>query len=191
MIPACRRLQSAVVLFVVCQGVWAASSAEAEQRLDEVVVRGEQKKLDDLRKEVVELEDRFYSLYNTLNVVDDFDVNCRQETPTGSRLKRRTCRAVYQDRALAIEGRESYEIHQRVNEPIGPLVMPSAPPVPAYVTIEARRREFRKNMLEVVRSNDELSQLLLDRAEAMSRYEAEQNRIFNKKGAKSVRESGP
>jgi hypothetical protein len=49
-----------------------------------------------LRQAVVEAEDRFHARYNELNDNDDFDVNCRQEARTGTKLERRICRAVYQ-----------------------------------------------------------------------------------------------
>jgi len=79
---------------VVCQ---AASVGDKETAapatIEEISVYG--KSPGKLRHEVYKAEDEFYKLFNTLNSDDEYDVHCVFETPTGSHVKRRYCRANY------------------------------------------------------------------------------------------------
>jgi hypothetical protein len=74
-----------------------AAAPESNSLLDEVVVRGKRVKLAEMRKELLQLEDRFYSRYNDLNTSNDFDIHCVNEARTGTRFIKRSCRAVYQE----------------------------------------------------------------------------------------------
>ncbi|MBK6674864.1 MAG: hypothetical protein IPG49_15925 [Proteobacteria bacterium] len=63
-------------------------------------------KLDELRQQVIALEDKFYERYNDVNQNDDFDINCIMEAKTGTRFVKRSCRPAYQEAALRREGKD-------------------------------------------------------------------------------------
>ncbi|HMA10707.1 MAG TPA: hypothetical protein VKO83_02390 [Steroidobacteraceae bacterium] len=147
----------------------AAPSGQAD--LDEVTVSGERVKIEALRKQIVQLEDRFYDRYNELNTVDDFDIHCIEEARTGTRFIKRSCRAVYQEQALAEEGQAAFRILQRFREK-GPAIADSGPPVPATLTIQRRLPEYQKNLEEVARKDPELTRLLQERGKLIESYDA-------------------
>jgi hypothetical protein len=82
---------------------YAASSTEKLSQLEQVDVYAD-RTLSQLRRDLVEAEDRFYAEYNELNDNDVFDVNCQRDPRTGSRLVLRICRAVYQEEAIRLLG---------------------------------------------------------------------------------------
>lgn len=168
--PALRLLllPAALMTALLCH---AAAPATQKDELDEVTVSGERVKIEAMRREIVQLEDRFYDRYNELNTVDDFDIHCIEEARTGTRFIKRSCRAVYQEQALADEGQAAFKILQRFRGP-GPAVADSGPPVPATVTIERRLPEYKKNLEEVARRDPELTRLLEERARVIERYNA-------------------
>jgi len=149
----------------------AAAPSAQKADLDEVTVSGERVKIEALRKQIVQLEDKFYDRYNELNTVEDFDIHCIEEARTGTRFIKRSCRAVYQEQAFADEGQAAFKILQRFREK-GPQIADSGPPVPATVVIERRLPEYKKNLEEVVRSNPELSGLLAERGKLIEGYDA-------------------
>jgi hypothetical protein len=148
----------------------AASPAEQRTALDEVTVNGERVKIETLRKQIVQLEDQFYDRYNELNTIDDFDVHCIEEARTGTRLIKRSCRAVYQERAIADEGQAAFKILQRLRDK--PPIADSGPPVPASLVIGRRLPEYKKNIEEVTLRNPELAKLLEERGRLIERYNA-------------------
>lgn len=60
-----------------------------------------QKSMADLREDVWQSEDDFYTLYNKLNDDSLYDVRCSNEAPIGSRIKTHVCRPVFLLRALS------------------------------------------------------------------------------------------
>ena len=73
--------------------------ASAEGAIENIVVTG-QKSSAELRRELWEVEDDFYALYNKLNDSALYDVHCAREAPTGSRIKQQVCRPEFLVRAL-------------------------------------------------------------------------------------------
>lgn len=165
---AFRRLLLPLLCVAACAPGLAA--APADPALDEVTVTGERVKIEALRREIVQLEDRFYDRYNVLNTIDDFDIHCIEEAKTGTRFIKRSCRAVYQERAFAEEGQAAFKVLQRFREK-GPAVADGGPPVPASVTIERRLPEYKKNLEAVTRSDPELARLLEERARLIEKYD--------------------
>ncbi|HXC59445.1 MAG TPA: hypothetical protein VN645_09010 [Steroidobacteraceae bacterium] len=163
----------ALLAVALLQNVSAAESA-AKHETDEVVVNGERVKLDAMRHEIIQLEDQFYSRYNELNTIRDFDIQCIEEARTGTRFIKRTCKPVYQEKAVNAEGKAAFEVLQSFRS----RGMAGSPPVPAAGEIERRRLDFQKNMEEVARRNPELSRLLQQRGELIERYKAQQKKIF-------------
>jgi hypothetical protein len=155
----------------LCIPAVAAAPSTSKTDLDEVTVNGERVKIEALREEIVRLEDKFYDRYNELNKIDDFDIHCIEEARTGTRFIKRSCRAVYQEQALADEGQAAFKILQRLREK-GPTVSDSGPPVPASVTIERRLPDYKRNLEEVARRNPELTKLLEERARVIEKYDA-------------------
>jgi hypothetical protein len=127
---------------------------KASPELDEVVVLG--KKLSQMRQEIRELEVRFDSKYNELNTIPDFNVQCVEEAPTGSRFLRHVCKPEYVARAEL----------QEATDFVG-----GRPIVPAQLVTAMRREEYRKHMIEVVASNPDLLRLLKERRALQQRYE--------------------
>lgn len=167
------------VVLLVMAGL---ATAADEIPLDEVLVQGLRAQLRELRREAVELEERFYARYNELNTVRDFDVHCHADARTGTLLKGRICRAVYESKAFAEEGREAFQYRQFILEQVKagrPDPMPPGPPPPpAVMSIEVRRPAFQQNMREVVARDEELIRLLHDRTEAVKQYDALRRQLF-------------
>jgi hypothetical protein len=160
----------------------AAAPASSSAELDEVTVNGERVKLDALRKQIVQLEDQFYDRYNALNPIDDFDVHCIEEARTGTRFIKRSCRAVYQERAVADEGQAAFKIFQRMHPQAGNTPLSdSSPPVPAALEIQRRLPEYKKNIEEVTRRHPELASLLQERGRLIEKYKAAQKQLLGNK----------
>ena len=83
-----------VVTFIVLS--FAAGSAHAQERPDEVVVRGRQ--VGELRVAMQNAREHAYSIFNEINSTDDFDVLCREETRYFSHAKQRVCRPRFEGR---------------------------------------------------------------------------------------------
>jgi hypothetical protein len=72
---------------------------------DEVIVRGQTRK--DLRLQIEIAENAVYARFNDINSTDDFDIHCRDEMLTGSRIPRRICQANFWRDAQADAGQET------------------------------------------------------------------------------------
>jgi hypothetical protein len=162
-------LWSLLLPAALAQAATPATPTTRSTETDEVVVNGERLKIDAMRKEIVQLEDRFYDLYNELNTADDFDIRCIEEARTGTRFIKRSCRPVYQERAVEEEGQAAFKIQQRFREK-GPQLADGGPPVPAAQTILRRLPEYKKNMEDVTRQHPELARLLEQRDKLIKQY---------------------
>ena len=80
-----------------CQSTSDEEMQEAPpEELEEIIVYG-QRSLTELRLKMFWAEEEFYDLFNSLNSDDEYDVHCYREKPTGSHIRRRICRANYED----------------------------------------------------------------------------------------------
>ena len=173
------RLWGVLAMAALSPGAIAASTEQAPD-LDEVVVNGA--KLDQVMKELLQAEDRFFRRYNELNTKDDFDVQCQKEARIGTRLKKRHCRAGFEEKAMAEEGQEAGKIFQSIQDQFrlgasNPVVQ-GGPIVPGIQVMETRRPEFREHMKEVVRRNPELIELLQQHADLIERYYELRRKLF-------------
>ena len=88
-------LSLALVTSGHCQ---SPSNSEAEsdnaEPIEEIRVYGE-KSLLRMRHEADIAEEVFFDQFNALNSDDDFDIHCYREAKTGSRIRRRVCKANY------------------------------------------------------------------------------------------------
>ena len=160
----------ALVLLIVAPSLAAAQTASAvagitnfvsrTEQLDELQVVG--KKLYRIRMGAVDVEDRFFALYNDLNQNDDFDIHCRVEAPTGTLLKVRICRLALYEKALEEEAR-AY------------LSGVDSPP-PAQMVALARIDDYRQNALAIINSSTQLRQLIRERETLEEKYWAARKR---------------
>ena len=159
-----------------------------EESLDEVVVEATRTKLAQMRQQMVQLEDRFFERFNELNTIDDFDTHCYMEARVGTRFERRYCRAVYESKAFRVEGQEYLKQLASITDPT-PKAW--APPDPVIMAIEARRKDYQKNMLEVTSRHPELVELARERYEMGKRYEDTRRKVFGKKPLTGEDEAAP
>ncbi len=166
----------------MAQGARAAAQSNDELPLDTVVVEGNRSELDHLRQEMVLVEDKFYERYNQLNPNHDFDTHCQTEARVTTRIMRRYCRAVYQEKAQGREGQDHAEAMKKMINGYGPdQPAPWVPPPPAEIAIDARRKEYQQNIRDVVKHHPELVEMLRERYELGQRYEATRHKIWGKK----------
>ncbi len=127
--------------------------------IDEVTVTGRYDKLSAMRKEFVQLEDRFYDEYNKLNTDHQWDVHCRMEAPTGSHFQYRVCTPLFVDK-----------IEQEITA--GSLF--GSP----WAYIQAKKPDYQKNMVDQVGKSPKLLELLMKRKAAEERYYAVRKKKF-------------
>ena len=87
----------ALLLAMASVGMCQAVSAQdvdpaAADEIEEIVVYGD-KSLRLLRSDLYRAEEKAFSLFNSLNSDDDYDIHCYKEAQTGSHIKRRICKA--------------------------------------------------------------------------------------------------
>jgi hypothetical protein len=159
----------------------SAPASDGDDVLDEVHVEGRRGALTGIRQEMVRLEDLFYARYNELNTNDLFDIHCTDTPRTGTLIRRRYCRAVYEARAFETEGREHLMALQHQAGSMQSLGQPMEwiPPHSPFVAIERQRAEFRRNMLKVTSDHPELVGLLRERAGLAERYESLRRETFD------------
>lgn len=105
------------LLFVVCcagavyggaegQALDEEGGTRAPTRVDEeIVVRGRSRAV--LRVQIQRAEEAVYARFNEINSTDEYDIFCRREPVTGSRMLRRSCRANLWREAEANAGTET------------------------------------------------------------------------------------
>jgi len=150
---------------------WGAETASAPAATaevsEEVIVRGTP--LWELRENVIKAEDRFYSRYNELNKVDDFDVECRWDAPTGSHVKRRGCLTRLASRVDQVYASDYVNFLQ------GSGPMPDSDP---HMALLDRYADFKDNVLYLLKMNPDLRRLVQERAAAVKRYNDERSKYF-------------
>ena len=82
-----------------------ADSAPAAEPPEEITVRG-QRSLTEYRVELERQRDEIFRIFNAANENNDTDIKCRNEQPTGSRMRQSVCRSAAEDRqdAAAAKG---------------------------------------------------------------------------------------
>jgi hypothetical protein len=82
-----------------------ANDRSADDVDEEIVVRGRSRAA--LRAEIQAAEEALYARWNEINSDDEFDIHCRLELLTGSRIRRRVCQANFWRDALSRAGTET------------------------------------------------------------------------------------
>jgi len=84
--------------------------AAAPEVEDEIVVRG--RNYGFMREQIRIAEQAVYARFNDINSSDDFDISCRREALTGSRILRRVCQANFWRDAQADAGQAAARLMQ-------------------------------------------------------------------------------
>jgi hypothetical protein len=155
----CVAILSLMAIFSLHPAHSATVGATAE--LPEVLV--ESKRLYKLRKEIIQVEDKFFALYNELNTDQDFDVHCTLNTPTGTHLQERVCRVSFYEDAQAAWARSQ-------------LTGDYSPP-PDLVALE-RSPEYKRRALSVINAHPELRRLIKERDALEMKYLATRKERF-------------
>lgn len=127
--------------------------------LDEVIVTGKLDSLSGIRAAIKDSEDRFYARYNELNKNRDYDITCRTEAPTGSRVDRDNCQAQIVDETSAAQAKAF------VSGTAG-----TVPVTPMTVLRSSAAAEMRQRALLLLKSDPELMQDLLEHARLEQMY---------------------
>jgi hypothetical protein len=136
--------------FVIPLGAAAADVSKDSGELAEVDVIG--KSLHELEREVIVAEDRFYKRFNTLNTNDDFDIHCRMEEMTGTRVPQRQCRIKFLADAQAMDSQEFLKGLTSASGASG-MNTPVAALMPQWVQ---RRDEYRQTAKALLEKDPEL-----------------------------------
>jgi hypothetical protein len=174
----------ATALIVACGGgalaeevAGASADAKAEAAgtqdasritsLDEVVVTGKLDSLAGIRQAMKAAERRFYERYNELNKDWRYDIICRREAPTGSRLAIDTCQAQIVADTSADQARAF------VTGTAG-----TVPVTPQSVLRNAGAAEMRQRTLVLLKSDPELLRDLLEHARLDQMYKEMSRKKF-------------
>jgi hypothetical protein len=131
------------------QAVSAPMPGESNLELEEVEVIG--RKLYQLQRELIDAQDRFYALYNELNTIDDFDIQCTMEAATGTLMRKRECRLEFLREAQAQEGQDFFLKH--TGSSMGSAAVP-----PQQLWFQ-RQDEYRRNIRAILESEPKLQEL--------------------------------
>ena len=137
------RIILALFVAVLAFPMAASGAASNDEAIDDIVVVG-QKSLSQLRKDVFEAEEDFYSVFNKLNDEKDYDVRCFYEKPTGTHIKNHVCRARFVTKA--------FERHARRNRNnLSSVANQNADPIFAEKTIK-----YQEKVETLISANPEL-----------------------------------
>ena len=141
--------------------------------LDEIVVRGT--RLSELRAGIVAAENRFYSRYNELNSIRDFEISCIMDAPTGQKKKVRRCRTGLEVRARTEEAEDILNSLQRSSSTIGggDAVASRTTNVDIMSLHQKREEQFRQHFLQLVNTHADLRALLDEREARQAVYDKE------------------
>lgn len=155
--------QCLALIALVIAPAWASAQEVAptsldftfnnNQVLDELQIVG--KRLYQMKTQAADLEDKIYALYNDLNQDDEFDIHCKVEPPTGSRLNNRVCRVAVYEQA-------------KVEEARGFLTGDSVPP--AELVALSHYADYQKHTLSLINSNPQLLHLVRARMALENKY---------------------
>lgn len=166
---------------VLCASLacWSAIACaqDTSDDLEEVIVRGQ--RLSDFRSALEAARARVYELFNALNSDDAFDVHCREEAPTGSRVRQQVCRPRFVDDISSAAAREwVYGLKEVcpggltqdcIFSEFAQQAMSRAQAEEAWGPIMQKR--FELEMARVVAESPELQQAMLDYEAVERRYE--------------------
>lgn len=134
--------------------------AENDETIEDIVVVG-QKSMADLRRDVFQAEEDFYSVYNELNDDPDYHVRCFYERTTGTRINNHVCRARFVSKAYSAHAsRNRNDLTRVANQDANPVVA-------------EKTAKFQEKMETLVAANPELMAAFVRYNEARAVYFAE------------------
>ena len=133
---------------------------EPSGTIEEVIVIGH-KPLIKLKHEMYRTEEALYNIFNSFNTDDDFNIRCRKEARTGTKLKRRVCRPNFVGKLLAEET-------QRMMRGEG-YIYPAA-------QIKKKNELMLAKMTETALEQPEMLNALVKYTEARQTWESERKR---------------
>jgi hypothetical protein len=149
-----------------------SESAAKGNEIDEIVVRGT--RLSELRSGIIAAENRFYSRYNELNTIRDFEISCIMDAPTGQKKKVRRCRTGLEVRARTEEAEDILNSLQRSTSTIGGGDVASRTTNVDIMSLHLTREEqFRQHFLQLVNNHADLRALLDEREARQAVYDKE------------------
>ena len=140
--------------------------ASNDEIIVDTVVVG-QKSKSEMRRDVFQAEEDFYSVYNKFNDDKEYDVRCFYEKPTGSNIKNHVCRARFVTK--------TFERHARRNRnDLSRVANQSAIPVPAEKTAK-----YQETMETLIAANPELQAALVRYNTARAQFMSEREERVN------------
>lgn len=162
----------------------ASEEAASRETLEEVIVRG--RRLSELKIEMEQARIRAYDIFNDINSHDDFDVYCRDESRSGTRVPQQVCRARFEGRISSDAGQEYLaSVRWRCRDHGGLTVEclfddRSAGAISAAQGVEAeapiRRRQLTQEIERLARENLEFAEAIVEWYEAGLRYDEARRR---------------
>jgi hypothetical protein len=136
----------------------AATSAPGQSK-QEVIVKAHREKLRDLARDLAKAEDSFFSAYNRVNTIREFDVYCNIVTPTGTLFSSRECTPRFAQDAREDEATATLEAFTAgING--GEVPIPHG--TTANDVINMKYSDYKKHLVEVVTKDPELRKMLQD-----------------------------
>lgn len=157
-------LMLAVVPSAICKPLppQESESESADTAIQNTDYRS--KSLGRLRKDFYSAEKDFYTLFNSINSSDEFDVDCKDEVPFGSRGKVHACKA---DFLRKYEAKVASKYDNRLSR-IGEDSLPSTS------EIDKKQELLRSEISAAVSGNPEMQKLYVILLKAKEDYEAKQ-----------------
>ena len=143
-----------------------AANGQEVKPMDNIVVTGE-KSRSEMRRDVFEAEENFYSLYNQLNDEEEYEVRCFYETPTGTRIKNHVCRAKFVSDAYSRRAARGRGDHTRIANQS------------ADSEFAAKSARFQEKLETLIDENAELAEALVKYNMARARFMEEFDETAN------------
>jgi hypothetical protein len=136
----------------------AATSAPAQSK-QEVIVAAHREKLRELTRDLAKAEDSFFTAYNRVNTIREFDVHCNVVTPTGTLFSSRECTPRFAQDAKEDEAKATLEAFTG-SFTGGQIAIPHG--MTANEVITVKYRDYKKHLVEVVAKDPGLRKMLQD-----------------------------
>lgn len=155
------RVASFVVIGTIL-GISPVVAQDAEEPIEEVTAYG-QKTLLNLKYAALQAETDFFSRFNEINEIDEFDVYCDKEGSTYSRVKRRRCWSPFEREFDQDQAEYAFATGGRVGGRNEALV-------------QLKRKKQAEHLKNMVLENPELQALYRRLGEANIEFETERQR---------------
>ena len=154
-----------VVPAAMCQPMAAQESEPESADTAKENTDYRRKSLSRLRREFNTAQEDFYALFNLVNSSDEFDVECRNEVPLGSRRKVHACKAEF---LWKYEAELGSQYSNRVDGFGGSSV-------PSVAQLDKKQEQLRNEISSALSDNAELQKSFAILVRAKKDYEAKQN----------------